>query len=130
MKSLLFLALLLVVPAWGQGVAGPKNLVPIIQSAAKGLPTAGWNIIVIPYGAWNKNAFIQPSDSDHEPRAYSDLKTHVTYLRSDLTRLAEGQLRRILAHECGHLVLNTSDETVANKWAEEWLRSHSPKVKA
>lgn len=109
-------------------IAAPKEYVPVIQSYIKGMPIGpGWSIHIVSPGQWQgmQQTGIR-TDQSHMPYAYSDLKSRVTYLRGDILRdpkLSPETVQRILAHELGHITLNTSDENKADKWARTYLKS-------
>lgn len=108
-------------------IVAPKgwvNETAALRESISGMPIGkGWSIKIVPPDQWRGPE--QRPDQTHPPHAYSDLTNRITYLRGDAFHdLSAGVMRRMLAHELGHLTLNTSDEGRANKWADTWLKQN------
>lgn len=61
--------------------------------------------------------------------AETDIVNHYTFIRGykvlhPISDLEEAQPRHVIAHELGHILANTHDEGVAERRAEELLRTH------
>lgn len=108
-------------------LSAPKENMPDLSSYIKGMPIgSGWTVRVIPSNQWKQPTMT--ANLGHPPYAYSDLGSRVTYLRGDVFHnLSPYVIQRILAHELGHLTLNTSDEGKANKWADDWMKQAGKK---
>jgi hypothetical protein len=114
-----------VAPPTKPSIAAPKEYQEVLQSYTAGMPVgSGWTIRVVSPGEWQGMSQAGTrADQDHMPHSYSDLKTRVTYIPGSIFRdLQPEAIRHVLAHELGHLTLNTADESKANKWADTWLK--------
>jgi hypothetical protein len=69
-------------------------------------------------------------DSSVTDGAFSLLGTGRTYLQQSWLdkHPNDDDLQKKLAHELGHMTLNTVDESKANKWASEKLKALKPKL--
>jgi hypothetical protein len=103
-------------------ISAPKEHMQTLRDLTNNMPIGtGWTVRVIPANQWR--APQAPPESNHPPHAYSDLRNRTTYLRGDVFHdLPERDIQRILAHELGHLTLNTSNEEAANKWSDMWMK--------
>lgn len=115
---LLIPLLLLAVPGWGQGltVMGPNaDKVQLAAASIKERPP-DWIITVEDEYTWQRLRLQWRSPS---VTAFTETHGKVTYVRESWTRSASpNELRHVLAHEVGHLLLGT-DEYRAEKWATD-----------
>lgn len=106
-----------------QSPSGVNDFTTLIKKHADSFPALkNWNIILLSDQAWEplrKQVTIpeHPTDS-----AFSFLGSNRTYLKqSFLQGKSDDQILKLLAHEYGHLVLNSHKEDDANGWAKKYL---------
>jgi hypothetical protein len=104
-------------------LSGSQDAIKILRKYTDGMPVGagGWAIHVIPANRWKGPT--QRLDQFHTPYAYSDIGSRVTYLKGDVfNNWSPKVIQRMLAHELGHIALNTKDEDKANRWADAFLK--------
>ena len=102
-------------------IAAPKKHMKALSEYTEGMPVGdeGWTIRVVSPKEANWPA---RDTGGHSPLAYSDLGSRVTKLRVDAMSQPPDVIRRALAHELGHITLQTTDESKANRWADTFLK--------
>ena len=113
-------------PSWVPQVSGPKDLVGILSPIAQQFsPKGNWAIRVIPDTSWRHIAEETELGRGHSTYAMSDLASGMTYLKESAIRNNNPVvIQRILAHEMGHLTLQTDNEDKAEGWAHTWLKKN------
>jgi hypothetical protein len=122
-------------------VSGNKELVPLVYNMTSQFPSFNtgnkWAVFIVPDPEWdsqirrhNLDKNIYTSAGSQPLMAYSDLGSRVTYVKETGVRtLHPESLEKILAHEYGHLSLNTTDENKANKYVSDWLKQKARNAK-
>lgn len=116
--TLLALALLLVVPAWGQGKITPSQKV---FAVIKTIPQfdASWKIMLLNEKQWKALKAIPTNNVGKGDVASTSLAEHITVLRESFIESAEPRLlKHVLWHEAGHIYCQCAAEEIAERYAQ------------
>lgn len=89
--------------------------------AKVGVPKGGWRFVVLPDQAWKdlKSSSPLPHPTD---TTFSNLPGKVTYIHQKALQGSDDDFTRLMAHEYGHRVLNTTSEDKANSYAQDVMK--------
>lgn len=95
----------------------------ITDVAADGLRPVRWRWVILNESEWLTTLRIYEARS---PLAFGSLRQRVTYLRGlRVAPMSSLELKRLLAHELGHLICACADQSRADNAADAILKKHS-----
>jgi hypothetical protein len=109
-----------VLPLCVEAPQGPTAMERVV-AIRKTLPVpADWHFFMVSEADWRMRQGVARGTQT----AYSDLGTNVTYLRESYAASApDEKLRHTIAHEMGHRICNCTDESTADRIADQILTS-------